>query len=138
MSHFWHLNDYNSRSEYDNLTNDPIFLIYSLKFFCWHISILDFKIFKIQFHFPPFSKFSSPFCVIFWSVKYTFTCQRWHILSFFYRNVANFWYVSCFFSNLIPTWCRSHGLQCFYSWIWAGIFQLKCLLFVLHQFQFCF
>ena len=44
----------------------PFFSIYSLSPICLCISFLHFKTFKIQFHWVP-----SPFCVMFWSVKFT-------------------------------------------------------------------
>ena len=61
MSHFWHLNDHNSRSKHDKWTKDPICLIYS------EISSLVYFI----------SAFQKPQILIQWgpsSVKYTFTC----------------------------------------------------------------
>ena len=54
MSQFWHFHDYNSGSEHNHLTNDPIF-IYFLSATRLNISFLYFKIFKIQFHRVPFT-----------------------------------------------------------------------------------
>ena len=46
------------------------------------------------------TKFRSPLCIMFWSVKYTFTylnitlSKFWTKMSFFYDKFANFWYVT--------------------------------------------
>ena len=89
LSHSWHFNDHNSRGKYNNLS--------SLR---WYISFLHFKIFKIQFH-------GIPLCIMFWSVKYTFTGQKQEkslsrlltCITFFYIKFANFWYITWFVRN---------------------------------------
>ena len=66
------------------------------------------------------SKFSCmefSFCIMFWSVKHTFTCQKWHFpslltwISFFHIKFANFWHLTCSVPTLIPIWPQSHGLR---------------------------
>ena len=84
MSHFWHFNNRNSKSKYDNQS--------SIR---WSISFPHLKTFKIQFLGPPF-------CIMFWSVECTFTCQRHHFQLFLYIKFAQFWYITGFFTNLIP------------------------------------
>ena len=68
MSCLGHFNGYNSRTKY-NLTNDTIFLMCCLSSIHWYISFLHFKTIKIHLT-------GSFICIMFWSVKYTFTCQR--------------------------------------------------------------
>ena len=65
-------------------------------------------------------KFNSN-CIMFWSVKYTFTCQRWHFQACYNRftfstsNLLFFWHMTCFVPNLIltPIW-KFHRLQVWY------------------------
>ena len=73
----------------------------------------------VIFHFsasrpPKFISLGFRLCIMFWSVKYTFTCQNdtfkpFNIISS-YRKVANFWYITCFVPNFIPIWPWSHRL----------------------------
>ena len=67
ISDFGHFKDHNYGSRHDNYTNDPIFLIFFLKLYPLVCFIS---------RFPRFSSMGSPLCIKFWSVKYTFTCQR--------------------------------------------------------------
>ena len=101
---FWHFNDYNPGSKHDNYTNDFIFHIYSLSSICWwYISFLHFKSLKIQFH-GVFLLHSVLVCKIFiYMPKMTLSSLLTKI-PFFYRKVANFFYITFFVSNLIPIW----------------------------------
>ena len=47
------------------------FFLSALWALCWFISLLHFKIFKLNSR-------ESPLCHTFWSAKYKLTCQRWH------------------------------------------------------------
>ena len=89
MSHFWHFDNRNSKSKYDSQS--------SIR---WFISSPHLKTIKIQFLGPPF-------CIMFWSVECTFTCQRHHFQVFLYIKFAQFWYITGFFSNLIPRYAGS-------------------------------
>ena len=71
MGHFWHFSDHKSESNHDDQTNDRIFLIYFLNFIRWYISFFYFNTFKVQV-------MGSLLCILFCSLKYIFTCQRWH------------------------------------------------------------
>ena len=53
IGHFWHFNDQKAGSNYDNSTNNPIFLIYFLSSIHWYVSFLHFKTFKFHFHGVP-------------------------------------------------------------------------------------
>ena len=55
---------------------------------------------------------SPPLYVIFWYVKYLFKPVR--MISFFFRKLVNFWYITCFPPNLIPIWPWSHGIIYWY------------------------
>ena len=64
------------------------------------------------------SKFSSmryPLCM-FWSCRIYIYMSKMTLsslltkTSFLYRNLANFWYITRFVPNLIPSWPQSHGL----------------------------
>ena len=86
-SYFWHFNNYNSRSKHDKWTiqwshfSHRLFIsiIYSL-----FVGIFQFWISRpskfSSWGFPTFFENSVPpsLCIIFWSVKYTCTCLRWH------------------------------------------------------------
>ena len=104
--------------------NDPIYQTYSLRSTHWYVSLLHFKTFTIQFHGPPL-------CVMLWSVKYTFTCQRCHFQDcehyFFNIKFAKFLYEICFVPNLIWTLSsknRNEG---------DSFTQNSCLCFVLKK-----
>ena len=108
-SHLRHFYDQNFGSKHDNQTNDPVF---SSTFWA-----LLFGIFHFCISIP--SNFSSmgPPLHMFWSVKYTFTRQRWHFHACQHRwpfsteEIVNFWYITCFVHSLILTWPQSHGLK---------------------------
>ena len=65
---YCNLNSHSSQSKHGNRTNDPIFSIYSLMRIRWYVSFLHFITFKSQFYTPLLS------AILFWSVKYIFTC----------------------------------------------------------------
>ena len=67
MSHFWPFNDHNSRSKNYKYTNDAIF---SSTFWARSVAIFHFCNSRTS----NFSSTGSPFCLMFCSVKYTFTC----------------------------------------------------------------
>ena len=92
---------------------NPLFFFFKKSTF-WAISIST-------FHFcisrpSKFSFLGSLHCIMFRSVKYTFTCQWWlsmllTYISFFYIKHANLWYITCFVPHSITIWPQSHGLQ---------------------------
>ena len=71
MSHFQNFNDLNSSGKHDNHTNDTIFSIYSMSYIHWYIYLF---IFISEFQDLQNTFLGVPFCIMFWSVKYTFTC----------------------------------------------------------------
>ena len=92
------------------LTNDPLFFICSLNSIHLYISFLHFLIFKFNF-------MASALCIMFWSVKCTFTWQRSHFQACYHRYP--FLYRPCqlltytyFALNSIPVWSQSHELYC--------------------------
>ena len=72
-------------------------LICSLSSIRWYISFLHFKAFKIQFH-------GVTLCIMFWSVNIympKMTLSSLFIqISFFNIKFVNFWYITCFVSNV--------------------------------------
>ena len=54
--------------------------IYSYSYTLWALSV---DIFNFRVSRPSkFSSMGSPVCIMFWSLKYTFTCQRWHFQAY--------------------------------------------------------
>ena len=86
MNYFWHFNEHNFRSKHKQ-KNDTIFLMYSLSSVHWYIPFLEFKTIKIQFT-------RSPFCIIFWFIKYTCTCLL--CIMFWFVDFASFCYGKCY------------------------------------------
>ena len=102
MNHFWNFNDY------DNLINDPTFLIYSLSSIRWYKSFLHFRTFKIEFY-----EILTTLHYVVVQIIHICTSKMTHssLLTyiFFCIKIANFWYVTSIISNLILAWPQSHG-----------------------------
>ena len=88
---------YNSRSKHDNLTNDPIFLICSIRLY---ISFLYFNTFKVQFYGLPFA-FSGLWNIRLHAKNDIFKSVNIYILFL----TLSIWHV------LFPILSQSHGLN---------------------------
>ena len=113
MSHFWHFNDRNSGSKYDNKTNDSFFSHLLLKLYPWYISFLHFKTYKIQSHRVPLLHYVLVCKTQTYIPKMTLSrLLTW--MSSFYVKFTNICYIKCFVTNLILIWPQSHGLVCYF------------------------
>ena len=87
----------------------PFFFICSSSSIRWYISFLHFKTFKIQFCGVPFLHYVLVCKIHIYMQKMTLSSLLTQI-SFFYIKLANFLYITCSISYLIPIWPQSHGL----------------------------
>ena len=107
--HFWHFTGHNSWSKYDNQTNDPIFLIYSLSSISWSFSFSNFQTFKIHLSGVSPLHYVLVCKIHIYMLKITLSSLLTQIF-YFYEQFASFWYITCFVPNLITILPQFHEL----------------------------